>query len=135
MEILNYNCIGCLNRCRVEVQAEARELISIAGNRCKRGIELARRRLITPPAPFALPLRIVNGAATHIEARTSEPVPPDVARAVTIAVRKLSFSAPIQAGTVLVQNVGGMGVDLIAVADATSAAPSASGLLAPSSPA
>lgn len=114
MDTITYLCTGCQLRCQLTVASEDGVVRGVKGNRCKRGLDLAHRRLKTPPGPFTLRLRVAHGSATRVTARARLPVTPDVAQAVTQSVRHLSFAAPIRVGEVLVQDAGGLGVDLLA---------------------
>ncbi|MBL8097179.1 MAG: DUF1667 domain-containing protein [Anaerolineales bacterium] len=107
-------CTGCQLHCRLEVTHEGDAVHAVQGNRCKRGLDLAHGRIIAKAADFTLALRVTGGSVARVEAQATEPVTPDVARAVAVAVRRLSVQAPIHFGDVLVRDAAGLGVDLVA---------------------
>lgn len=109
-----YLCTGCQLRCQLTVTSEDGSVCAVKGNRCKRGLDLAHRRIKTLPGPFTLRLRVSHGSAARVTARARLPVTPDVAQAVAQAVRHLQFAAPIRVGDVLVQDAAGLGVELLA---------------------
>lgn len=123
MHTLTYTCVGCQLRCRLLVTVEDETVQSVSGNRCKRALDLARRRLKARVAEFLLQLRVLGGCAARVEARATEPVTADVARAIGAAVRSASVAAPVTAGDVLIRDAAGLGIDLVAIEDVQASAP------------
>lgn len=114
---LSYICVGCQMRCRLVVTVEANALVGVAGNRCKRALGLAQRRLKARVAELMLQLAVTGGSAPRVEAKASEPVTPDVARLIGAAMRHQRVSAPVKAGEVLIHDAAGLGIDLVALSD------------------
>lgn len=114
---LSYICVGCQMRCRLVVTVEAKALVGVSGNRCKRALGLARRRLRAGVAELMVQLAVTGGCEPRVEARASEPVTPDVARLIGAAMRHQKVSAPVNAGDVLIHDAAGLGIDLVALND------------------
>lgn len=117
IKTLSYTCVGCQMRCRLVVRVDADALIDVSGNRCKRALGLAQRRLKARVAELMLKLAVTGGCEPRVEARASEPVTPDVARLIGAAMRHQTVSAPVNAGDVLIHDAAGLGIDLVAMND------------------
>lgn len=106
-------CISCPVGCRMEVTHEGENVLSVRGNTCKRGDAYARQECIRP-------LRMVTAAAPvrdrdmPVSLKTRAPIPKKEIDGCMRAIMETPFSAPIAAGDVLIQNVCGTGVDVIA---------------------
>ena len=106
-------CINCPMGCRMEVTREGESVLSVTGNTCKRGDAYARQecvkplRMVTAVAP-------VRDRATPVSLKTRTPIPKQQIDDCMRAVMAAAFDAPIAAGDVLIENVCGTGVDIIA---------------------
>ena len=60
-----------------------------------------------------------GGSKPVISVKTAEPVPKDKIFACVNALKDLCIEAPVATGDVVVANVAGTGIDLIATAEAT----------------
>ena len=106
-------CINCPAGCRMEVVHEGENVLSVKGNTCKRGDAYARQECVAP-------LRMVTAVApvkdreTPVALKTRRPIPKKLIDDCMRAVMAKPFDAPIAAGDVLIENVCGTGVDVIA---------------------
>lgn len=106
-------CINCPVGCRMEVTHEGEQVLSVKGNTCKRGDTYARQECVKP-------LRMVTAVApvqdreTPVSLKTRTPIPKKQIGECMRAIMEKPFSAPIAAGDVLIENVCGTGVDVIA---------------------
>ncbi len=122
MPTLTYTCVGCQLHCRLLVTVEDESVQSVSGNRCKRALDLARRRLKARATEFLVQMRVLGGRSARVKARATEPVTADVARAIGFAMRTVSITAPVTAGDVLIRDAAGLGIDLVAVEDVPASA-------------
>ena len=106
-------CINCPVGCRMEVVHEGGEVLSVTGNTCRRGELYARQecvapqRMITAVAPVA-------GRNIPVSLKTRAPIPKRLIDDCMRAIMEKPFEAPIAAGDVLLPDVCGTGVDVIA---------------------
>ena len=106
-------CINCPVGCRMEVTHEGENVISVTGNTCKRGDAYARQECVAP-------LRMVTAVAPvkdremPVSLKTRTPIPKKQINACMRAIMETPFAPPIAAGDVLIKNVCGTGVDVIA---------------------
>lgn len=106
-------CINCPVGCRMEVTHQGETVLSVQGNTCKRGDAYARQecvkplRMVTAVAP-------VKGRDIPVSLKTRTPIPKQMINDCMRAVMDAAFEAPIRAGDVLIPDVCGSGVDVIA---------------------
>ncbi len=106
-------CINCPMGCRMEVTLEDGAVISVKGNTCKRGETYAHQectqplRMITAVAP-------VKNSFAPVSLKTRTPIPKAKITECMRAIDALELEAPIHAGDVLISDVVGTGVDVIA---------------------
>lgn len=117
MDTITYLCTGCQLRCQLTVTSEAGIVRGVIGNRCKRGLDGAARRLRAQAGEFTLRLKVTGGTAAQVAARAHQQVTADVARAIGLAMRRHSVPAPVNVGDVLVRDAAGLEIDLIAMGD------------------
>ncbi len=112
-KIENITCINCPMGCRMEVTLEDGVVVSVKGNTCKRGETYAHQectqplRMITAVAP-------VEDSFMPVSVKTRTPIPKAKIEECMREIDALQLKAPIQAGDVLIANVAGTGVDVIA---------------------
>jgi CxxC motif-containing protein len=107
-------CITCPLGCVITVEGEGETIRSMTGQGCKRGEEYAKNE-------FTHPLRIltstvkVNGATAPLAAvRTDKPMPKELLFRGMEAIRGIEAAAPVKRGDVLIANLLGTGVNIIA---------------------
>ena len=99
-------CINCPMGCRMEVTLEDGAVVSVKGNTCKRGDLYAHQECTQP-------LRMITAVAP-VSLKTRTPIPKAKIDECMRAIDELQLKAPIKAGDVLIANVVGTGVDVIA---------------------
>ena len=106
-------CINCPVGCRMEVTHEGGEVLSVKGNTCKRGDAYARQECVSPMR-MVTAVAPVKGREMPVSLKTRTPNPKRLIAECMRAVEDHAFEAPIAAGDVLIENVCGTGVDVIA---------------------
>lgn len=107
-------CINCPVGCRMKVTlSDAGEVLRVEGNTCPRGDKYARQEC-------TLPLRMITAvipaehSETPLSVKTASPVPKKLIPDVMKELKKVQVSAPVALGQVVLPNVCGCGVDIIA---------------------
>ena len=115
MEKINLTCIGCPLGCEIQVTKEGDEILEITGQTCVRGEQYARKE-VTNPTRTVTSVVPVRGSATcsMVSVKTAEDVPRDCVLGVVDSLRDVSVEAPVLIGDVIVPNVCGTGVDVVA---------------------
>jgi CxxC motif-containing protein len=110
-------CIICPTGCEIKVKKGGEGNIGFDGYTCKRGLEYAQQEFYEPKRILTSTMYVENGFLPLIPVRTDIPILKDKLKDAVkeIAVKKVK--APIKAGEVLIQNVLGLGANIIASRD------------------
>ena len=106
-------CISCPVGCRMSVQVEGGEVVSVAGNTCKRGETYARQECVAPERMVTAVIP-VEGSAMPLSVKTRTPIPKAKIQDCMAALAKVRLAAPVNMGDVVLPDVCGTGVDVIA---------------------
>lgn len=113
-DIAAFTCICCPLGCRVEVTLdESGQVADVSGYTCKRGAEYAAQEAVAPERMVTAVL-CVSGCLEPVSVKTQRPVPKAAMRDVLAAIAALDLSAPVEAGEVLIEDVCGTGVPVVA---------------------
>ena len=113
-ETYAYLCIGCPLGCRLELDAVDDEILEVRGNSCRKGADFARQEHVDPRRMVTTTVGIDGARWPRLPVRTTAQVPKDRVRAVCAALASVAVPAPVERGDVLVRDVAGTGVDVIA---------------------
>ena len=109
-------CIVCPTGCLVHVENISGELI-IEGHSCKRGEEYAREEFIAPKRILTTTIRVENGFLLLVPVRSDNPIPKDKLRDALKEIAQILAKAPIKMGDILIENVVGLEINIIASRD------------------
>ncbi len=112
-------CIGCPMGCAVTVRQNKQTggILAVTGNTCRRGEQYARTEITNPRRTLTSIVSVSGGIHPVVPVRTREDVPKSKIFDCLDQVKKIQISAPVYSGQLLVSNLAGTGVDLIAVRD------------------
>ena len=111
----NLTCIGCPLGCSISVSLSNNgEVTKITGNTCKKGEEYARKEVTNPSRVVTSIVKINNGDVNMVSVKTAEDIPKGKIFDCMEALKKVTVTAPVQIGEVIIKNVCGTGVDVIA---------------------
>jgi CxxC motif-containing protein len=114
METKELICVNCPKGCRITVTLADGKVQSITGNSCPKGAEYAAKETTRPERILTSTVRIEGGLWRVLPVITSGAIPLDQMEAVMKTVRTVRVEAPVAMNQVLVKNINGLGVDLIA---------------------
>ena len=103
-------CIVCPRGCRLKVD----DNMEVTGNACPRGKIYAINELTNPTRTITSSIRVSNRPYTLVSVKTDKPVPKDKMFDVMKEIDAACVKAPIHIGDVVVKNVAGTGVDVVA---------------------
>jgi CxxC motif-containing protein len=109
-------CIICPTGCLVHVENVNGELI-IEGHSCKRGEEYAREEFISPKRILTTTMRVENGFLPLIPVRSEKPIPKDKLKETLKEIAQTITQAPIKMGDILLEDVLGLDINIIASRD------------------
>ena len=111
----NLTCIGCPLGCSISVSlSDNGEVSEITGNTCKKGEEYARKEVTNPQRVVTSIVKINNGDVNMVSVKTAEDIPKGKIFDCMEALKKVTVTAPVQIGEVIIKNVCGTGVYVIA---------------------
>ena len=114
MEKRELICIGCPMGCPLTVELENGEIKTITGYTCKKGETYARKEVTNPPRIVTSTVRVAGGRADMVSVKTREDIPKDKIFQCVKALKGVTVKAPIRIGDVVVADVAGTGVDIVA---------------------
>lgn len=114
MEIRNLTCIGCPMGCALTVRMEGKEIQSIEGYTCKRGKDYAAKEVTNPRRIVTSTVRVSGGELPVVSIKTKEDIPKEMIFTCMQALCQIRVNAPVHIGDVIIENVAGTGVDLVA---------------------
>ncbi|MFX1311840.1 MAG: DUF1667 domain-containing protein [Promethearchaeota archaeon] len=109
-------CIVCPTGCLVHVENVNDELI-IEGHSCKRGEEYAKEEFVAPKRILTTTMRVKNGFLPLIPVRSDLPLPKEKLNETLKKIANTVAKAPIKMGDILIKNVIGLDVNIIASRD------------------
>ena len=113
-EIRHLTCIGCPMGCPLELIIVAGEILEITGNECKRGEDYARQEFSDPRRMVSTTVTCISGLWPRLPIKTAEAIPKDKVIAVVEALHTLRIEAPVQIGEVILDDVAGTGIAVVA---------------------
>lgn len=112
-------CINCPLGCQLVVTLQDDEVLSVEGNTCKRG-EVYGRKEVTNPTRIVTTSVPVDGSASErmLSVKTAHDIPKGKIFDVMDALKGVRAVAPVAIGDVVLADVCGTGVDVVATRDA-----------------
>ncbi len=117
METRNFICINCPLGCPLTVTLDGEKIVSVSGNTCKRGEAYAIKEITAPARTVTSTVRVIGGERPVVAVRTKTDIPKDKIFDCMAAINAVEVYAPIRMGDVILGNVCGTGVDVVATAD------------------
>lgn len=115
MAIHELTCISCPLGCPLKVETDENgQVVSVAGNTCKRGEEYGKKEVTAPVRMVTSTVRVMGGSAPVVPVRTQTDIPKGKIFDCMAAIQQAEVKAPIRLGEVVIENVAGTGVDVIA---------------------
>ena len=122
IEKIPLTCIICPMGCSMEVEVETnaggqKKVISVKDNGCKRGEQYAAKELINPTRTLTTTIKVEGGQLPLVPVKTAGEVPKESLLQCMEVVRRASCKAPVKRGDVLIYDILGTGVNVVACAD------------------
>lgn len=109
-------CIVCPRGCTLKTQEKNGE-ISVSGNFCKRGELFAKSELTKPMRTICTTVATSFENVPVLPVRVSSDIPKNRIFDVMKAINEVTVSRRLSRGDVVIENVLGLGVDVIATSD------------------
>lgn len=115
LRLTHYLCIGCPLGCRLEVEEDADgQIVEVRGFSCRKGKVFAEREHTDPRRMVTTTVGIEGARWARLPVRTTTEVPKDRIRDVIEVLHPVTVRAPVEIGHVIVADVLGTGVDIVA---------------------
>lgn len=118
MEKRELICIGCPMGCPLSVELDGNEVVSVTGQTCKRGEVYARKEVTNPTRIVTTTVKVEGGTVDMVSVKTREDIPKDKIFQCVKALKGVTVHAPVHIGDVILANVAGTGVDIVATKNA-----------------
>lgn len=115
----HFHCTTCPSECALTIETRIDEngvehVLSVQGNRCARGRKFAEQEIIRPMRILATTIVVRGGDEKLLPVRTARPIPRDLHLHAMRDIRHASVTAPVHMGDVVMSDLLGTGVDLVA---------------------
>lgn len=111
-------CIGCPMGCPVTVEMNDTEIVSVTGNTCPRGDAYVRKEVTNPTRIVTSTVKVEGGSVDMVSVKTKEDIPKDKIFDCVRALKGITVKAPVRIGDVILADVAGTGVDVVATKNA-----------------
>ena len=115
-------CIICPMGCSMEVEIEEnpdgqKKVLSVKDNGCKRGEQYASKELQNPTRTLTSTIKVDGGILPVVPVKTAGEVPKNMLLQCMEVVRRAGCKAPVKRGDILLYDILGTGINVIACAD------------------
>jgi CxxC motif-containing protein len=107
-------CVLCPVGCELEVSKDVAGGLQVVGHQCDKGVPFAVEEVLRPKRNLATSVPVRGTAAKMVSVRLSGPVPREMIFPILAEIAKLRPEAPVRRGQILIADVLGTGVDVIA---------------------
>ena len=110
--------IGCPMGCPLTVEMNGTEVVSVTGNTCPRGDAYARKEVTNPTRIVTSTVKVEGGKVDMVSVKTKEDIPKGKIFECVKALKGITVKAPVHIGDVILKDVAGTGIDIIATKNA-----------------
>ena len=107
-------CIRCPLGCIMQVAIEGDEIKEVKGNTCKRGDDYARKEITNPMRIVTSTVEVDGTDDMMLSVKTEKDIPKGTIMDCMKALKGIKVSLPVYIGDVIIENVAGTGVSIIA---------------------
>ena len=119
MEKRELVCVACPLGCGITVSiGDNGEVLEVTGNTCKRGDAYARNEVTAPARSLTTTVRVDGGKAYVVPVKSAGPLPKGMMFQCMEVINKASVKAPVKIGDVVIKDILGTGVDIVATNNA-----------------
>ena len=115
-----YTCIVCPRSCRITVTGEPGAVagnLVVSGEGCRRGRDYVLAEHTHPVRTLTTTVAITGAPLRRLAVQSTAPVPRELLRECLAQVNAVQVTAPVRMGDVIVADVCGTGVDVVAARD------------------
>lgn len=91
--------------------------MAVAGNTCRRGADYADAEVTCPKRTLTSTVAVLGAPVARLPVRTRSEIPRTLIARAMQEIARTAVKAPIEAGQIILPDIAGSGVDLIASCD------------------
>jgi CxxC motif-containing protein len=107
-------CICCPMGCQLQLDIQGGAISKVRENKCKIGPKYARQEFIDPRRMLSTTVACRDGLWPRLPVKTAEAIPKAMMGEIACSLHFLSVTAPVEIGAVIVENVCGTGIKVVA---------------------
>ena len=107
-------CVLCPVGCELEIRKDEAGELDVRGNQCDKGIPFAVEEILHPMRNLATSVPVQGTASKMVSVRLSDRVSRELIFPILAEIVRLRPEVPVRRGQVLIADVLGTGVDVIA---------------------
>ena len=110
----NLVCIECPKGCLLSVDIENCRVVKVEGNQCPKGEKYAASEVENPMRILTSAVLTEGLGLKMLPVRTSKPIPKTKISAAMEEIKRIRLKEPVKTGDIIIKDLLGTGVDLIA---------------------
>ena len=114
-------CINCPLGCGLTVTLKDKEVVKVEGNTCPKGEAYGKKEVTDPTRIVTSTVRVSGGILPVVSVKTASDIPKGKIMDCAEALKSVQVQAPVAAGDVVLENVCGTGVSVIATKNVSAA--------------
>ena len=107
-------CTVCPMGCRIQVEGEGENILSVEGYTCKRGEIYARAEFCHPVRILTTTVKTDSEKTPLIAVRSAKPLPKEKIMDCMNVIRTVQVKAPVSMYDVIVENICDTGINIVA---------------------
>ena len=116
-------CIVCPNGCRMNIQIDADNKVSLIENAlCEKGKTYAIDEIQFPKRSLTSTIRVIDGELPLVSVRSDKPIPKEKIHCALSELRKIELKAPVEYHQIVISDLFGTGVNIITTKEVMSRA-------------
>ena len=114
MNVRELTCINCPLGCSLTVTLDGEKVIKVEGNTCPKGKTYGEKEVINPTIILTSSVMVTDGKLPVVSVKTASDIPKNKIRECAAGLKNITVQAPVKIGDIILENIGGTGVALIA---------------------
>lgn len=111
--IREFTCIICPNGCEISATIENGEVLKTSGSSCKKGVEYVVQEIKAPKRTISSSIKVIGGDLPLVSVRLTDYIPKEKIFEVMDEIKKIEVEAPTHIGQIVIENVLGLGSDVV----------------------
>ncbi len=114
MSTIKKTCKVCPVNCELTIEKDIDDSYIVTGNNCGRGVDYGIKAMTTPSRILTGRVLLKNGNMGRLPVKTTGVVPEDRIEECLAIFNSTTVTAPIKMGTIIIENILDLNVDVIA---------------------